>query len=111
MPFSRQKKKKDVNDLGLRDFLYVTNSEINSIKTKEEKETAELIQKISEKFNFISSEKLIENIMEKERKEKEIPVKITDLEEEGTSLRNLAFTFDFEKTFTLKTIEFLGQTF
>ena len=46
------------NDLGLRDFFYNTHSEIISMVTKEEKETAELIQKIAGKFNFIPSEKL-----------------------------------------------------
>ena len=96
-------------DLGLRGFLFNTHSEISSIKTGEEKETAELVKKISEKFNFITSEKLNENILEQERKEKEIPVTVTDLEEDNTSLRKLLFNFNFDKTFELKRISFLGQ--
>ena len=78
--------------------------------TREEKETAELIQKIAKKFNFISSEKLIENILEKERKEKEIPNKIIDNEEENNQIRKLGFNFNIDKIFNIKTISFLGQT-
>ena len=107
--FFQTEEEENVKDLGLKDFLFNTHSKISSIATKEEKETAELVKKIAEKFNFISSEKLIENILEQERKEKEIPAKITDLEEEGAPLRNLAFSFNFDKTFELKRISFLGQ--
>ena len=92
--------------LGIKEFLYNTHSEINNIVTKEEKETAELIQKITKKFNFIQSEKLIENIFEKERKEKESE-EITDIEEGNTPLRNLGFNFNKDHTFTIKKISFL----
>ena len=104
--FFQTEEEENVKDLGLKDFLFNTHSKISSIATKEEKETAELVKKIAEKFNFISSEKLIENILEQERKEKEIPATITDLEEEGAPLRNLAFNFNFDKTFELKRISF-----
>ena len=100
--FFQNEEEENVDDLGLRDFSYDTHSEINSMVSREEKETAELIQNLAGRFNFISSEKLIENILEKERKENEIQEKITDLEKEGTSLRNLGFNFNVDKTFNSK---------
>ena len=108
--FFQNEEEENVDDLGLRDFSYDTRSEINSMVSREEKETAELIQNLAGRFNFISSEKLIENILEKERKENEIQEKITDLEKEGTSLRNLGFNFNVDKTFNIKSIKVAGQT-
>ena len=108
--FFESEEEEDIDDFGLKDFSVVSHSEINSMVTKEEKETAELIQKISERFNFIPSDKLIENILEKERKENEEPEKITDVEEEGTSLRNLGFNFNVDKTFNIKSIKVAKQT-
>ena len=92
--FFQNEEEENVDDLGLRDFSYDTRSEINSMVSREEKETAELIQNLAGRFNFISSEKLIENI----------------LEEEGTSLRNLGFNFNVDKTFNIKSIKVAGQT-
>ena len=86
--FFQSEEKENVDVFGLKDFSYDQHSEINSITIRQEKETAELIQKISKSFNFITSEKLIENIFEKERKEKEFE-EVKDLEEDNTSLRNL----------------------
>ena len=108
--FFESEEEEDIDDFGLKDFSVVSHSEINSMVTKEEKETAELIQKISKRFNFIPSDKLIENILEKERKENEEPEKITDVEEEGTSLRNLGFNFNVDKTFNIKSIKVAKQT-
>ena len=71
--FFQSEEEDNVDDLGMKDFVYNTHSEINSMTTKEEKETAELIKKIAVKFNFISSEKLYKNIDEQEKKENEIP--------------------------------------
>ena len=102
------KTEEEENDLGLRDFFYDTHSEIISMVTKEEKETAELIQKIAGKFNFIPSEKLIENILEKERKEKEIE-EVKDNKKE-TAVRNLGFNFNVDKVFNIKTLSVAGQT-
>ena len=90
-------------------MVFKTHSDISLMVTREEKETAELVKKIAEKFNFIKSEKLFENIAEQERKEKEIPITVTDNEENGTPVRNLLFNFNFDKTFELKRISFLGQ--
>ena len=67
------------------------------------------VKKISEKFNFISSEKLARNIFEKENKEKEFE-EVKDLEEEGTPVRKLGFNFNIDRTFNIKTITFLGQS-
>ena len=108
--FFESEEEEDIDDFGLKDFSVVSHSEINSMVTKEEKETAELIEKISKRFNFIPSDKLIENILEKERKENEEPEKITDVEEEGTSLRNLGFNFNVDKTFNIKSIKVAKQT-
>ena len=96
---------------GIKDFLYNAHSEINTIKTQEEKETTEIAEKIAEKFNFIPSDKLIENILEEERKKDEEPVEIKDDEEQMGPLRKLGFNFNVDKTFNIKTIKFLGQTF
>ena len=98
-------------DLGIKDFLYDTHSEINAIRTGEEKETSEIVEKISSKFNFITSKQLIENLLEQEKKEKEIPLEIIDIDDPETPLRNLGFNFNVDKTFNLKTISFLGQSF
>lgn len=76
---------------------------------RQEKETAELIQNIAERFNFISSQKLFENIEEQERKEKEME-EVKDLEEDNTSLRNLGFNFNIDKTFNIKSLSGAGQT-
>ena len=108
--FFQNEEEENVDDLGLRDFSYDTHSEINSMVSREEKETAELIKNLAGRFNFISSEKLIENILEKENKEKEVPEEITDLEKEDTSLRNLGFNFNVDKTFNIKSIKVAGQT-
>ena len=59
--------------------------------------------------NFITSEKLFENILEKERKEKEME-EVKDLEEDKTSLRNLGFNFNVDKTFNIKSFNVAGQT-
>ena len=107
--FFQSEEKEDVDIFGLKDFSYDHHSKINSINTKEEKETAELIKKISEKFNFISSEKLIENILEKERKEKEIE-EVKDNKKESTTIRNLGFNFNVDKVFNIKTLSVAGQT-
>ena len=104
-----ESEEEDIDDFGPKDFSIVSHSEINSMITKEEKEVAELIEKISKRFNFIPSGKLIENILEKERKEKE-KEQVTDVEEEGTSLRNLGFNFNIDKTFNIKSIKVASQT-
>ena len=102
--------KEENGDLGLRDFVFKTHSDISAKTTREEKETAELVKKIAENFNFIKSEKLFENIAEQERKEKEIPITITDNEENGTPVRKLLFNFNFDKTFQLKKLSLLGKS-
>ena len=61
--------------------LYKINSEIISVKSLEDKANAELIKKITEKFNYIKSEELIKNILQKEKEEKEIPDKSEEIEE------------------------------
>ena len=109
-----QTEDEDLNDadFGIKDFLYNTISEIKTLKTSEEKETAQIVERIAKNFNFISSQKLIENILEKERIEQEIPLTIEDIEdEEINSLRKLGFNFNVDKTFNIKSITFLGQTF
>ena len=107
--FFQSEEKENVDVFGLKDFSYDQHSEINSMTIRQEKETAELIQKISKSFNFITSEKLIENIFEKERKEKEFE-EVKDLEEDNTSLRNLGFNFNVDKTFNIKSLSAAGQT-
>ena len=102
--------KEENGDLGLRDFVFKTHSDISAKTIREEKETAELVKKIAENFNFIKSEKLFENIAEQERKEKEIPITITDNEENGSPVRNLLFNFNFDKTFQLKKLSLLGKS-
>ena len=74
--FFQSEEKENVDVFGLKDFSYDHHSEINSMTIRQEKETTELIQKISKSFNFITSEKLIENIFEKERKKKWKKLKI-----------------------------------
>ena len=73
-------------DLGIRDFKYNTKSEIISVKTYVEKENAELIKKIAEKFTFVTSEELIQSIFQKEKEENEIPPKIEEIPNEETNL-------------------------
>ena len=107
--FFQSEEKENVDVFGLKDFSYDHHSEINSMTIRQEKEKAELIQKISERFNFITSEKLFENILEKERKEKEME-EVKDLEEDNTSLRNLGFNFNVDKTFNIKSFNVAGQT-
>ena len=107
--FFQSEEKENVDIFGLKDFIYDHHSEINSMVNREEKETAELIQKISEKFNFISSEKLFKNILEKENKEKEFE-EVKDLEEESTTVRKLGFNFNVDKTIPIKTLSVAGQS-
>ena len=98
-------------DFGIKDFLYKTNSEIKAVKTTENKETTKLVKEFEKKYKFIESKELIENILEQEKREQEIPIKIEDIEEEATTLRKLGFNFNVDKTYTIKTITFLKQTF
>ena len=107
--FFQSEEKENVDVFGLKDFSYDHHSEINSMTIRQEKETAELIQNLAKKFNFITSEKLFENILEKERKEKEME-EVKDLEEDNTSLRNLGFNFNVDKTFNIKSFNVAGQT-
>ena len=107
--FFKSEEKENVDVFGLKDFSYDHHSEINSMTIRQEKETAELIQNLAKKFNFITSEKLFENILEKERKEKEME-EVKDLEEDNTSLRNLGFNFNVDKTFNIKSFNVAGQT-
>ena len=79
--FQTEEQVDDNSDLGMRDFLYKINSEIVSVKSLEDKANAELIKKITEKFNYIKSEELIKNILQKEKEEKEIPDKSEEIEE------------------------------
>ena len=79
--FQTEEQVDDNSDLGMRDFLYKINSEIISVKSLEDKANAELIKKITEKFNYIKSEELIKNILQKEKEEKEIPDKSEEIEE------------------------------
>lgn len=95
---------------GVKDFKYDTQSEINAWKIEEEKETAEIAKLVADKFNFVSSEELIEKILEKEKQEQEIPVKFEDVGEQTGPLRQLGFNFNVDKTFNIKTIKFLKQS-
>ena len=110
--FQSEDENLEVDDLGMKDFQFNTKSEIAAVSTNENKENAELIQKITDKFTFVTSEELIASILEQERKENEIAPKLEDTpsEEEPTPLRNLGFPFNADKTFNLKTISFAGQS-
>ena len=96
---------------GPKDFKFDLNSEIVSTNVKyEQKEDIELIQKISEKFNFIDYQDLLKKIKEKNaEKNKNIEERINP-EEKPKSLRQLGFPISGNKEFKLASFNLLGQT-
>ena len=96
---------------GLKDYKYETKSNIVSTGKKEEKQEAELVQKLAQHFTFIKSKELLEKLAEKEyvvdRWEEE------EINEPDSKLRKLINfnNFNFDKTFTIKTITILGCSF
>ena len=59
----------DQSDIGIKNVSVNTHSEINATRTSEEKNLAELIEKIGNKVNFETREKEIEDFLKrKERK-------------------------------------------
>ena len=65
----------DQDDIGVKNFSYSSHSEINATRTAEEKELFGLLEKIGKKFNFISIEKLIENVVNEKKNKKRFPKK------------------------------------
>ena len=91
---------------GPKDLSYDVKSEISSNGVKyNEKENVELVKKLSEKFTFIDSEKLLQMITNSKLEKKEAKEKI---EEEPKQVRNL-FSISASKSFNLASFNVLGQ--
>ena len=103
----------DQSDIGIKNVSFNTHSEINATRTSEEKNLAELIEKIGNKVNFVTREKEIEDFLKrKERKRGIQPRKIGQRKKKDKqtgNLRQLGFNFDRTQSFVIKTIKFLGQ--
>ena len=96
---------------GPKDFTYDVKSEITTNEVKfNEKENVELIKKLSEKFNFVESEILLQKITDNELK-KNAQKEVVEEEkvEETKPVRNL-FSISASKTFNLASFNVLGQT-
>ena len=95
--------KKDEINFGPKDFSFDTKSEIISNEIKyEQKDSVELVQKLSKKYKLINYEELFESFKVQQEEEKE--------EEEVKPTRNLGFQVSASKTFNLASFNFLGQT-
>ena len=97
------------SSFGLQEFKYETKSNIVSTGAKEEKENAELIQKLTEYYNFIDGAELL-NSLEKEET-------VVDRWEEKDDIPDpklrklLSFSnFSADKTYTVKTLNVCGCT-
>ena len=96
---------------GPKDFTYDVKSEITTNEVKfNEKENVELIKKLSEKFNFVESEILLQKITDSELKKNAQKVIVEEEKVEETKpVRNL-FSISASKTFNLASFNVLGQT-
>ena len=93
---------------GPKDLTYNVKSEITSMQVNyDEKENVNLVNKIAEKFTFIKSEALLENIKKsKEEKEENNAEVEEELPKQG---RNL-FSISASRTFNIASFNVLGQT-
>ena len=91
---------------GFQSFDYDQKSKIISTLTKDEKEKAELIQKLSNQFTFINSKDLIESFSKKKEEDEEYVIKVLN-EKEVSKLRKLAPTGD--ATVSLASLNIAGR--
>ena len=101
-------------DFGIKDFKYSKNSKIILTKVNEKEEKAELIQELAKHLVFIKSGDLFQNFIDKEKENEAKEQVIEEWEEDINSprLRQLGFAskFNFDKSFDLKSLTFLGKT-
>ena len=91
---------------GFQSFDYDQKSKIISTLTKDEKDKAELIQKLSKQFTFINSKDLIESFSKKKEEDEEYVIKVLN-EKEVSKLRKLAPTGD--ATVSLANLNIAGR--
>ena len=106
--FMESKPEGDEIMYGPKDLTYNVKSEITSMQVNyNEKENVNLVNKIAEKFTFIKSEALLENIKKsKEEKEENNAEVEEELPKQG---RNL-FSISASRTFNIASFNVLGQT-
>ena len=108
------KKEEGEFDFGIKDFKYSKNSKIILTKVNEKEEKAELIQELAKHLVFIKSGDLFQNFIDKEKENEAKEQVIEEWEEDINSprLRQLGFAskFNFDKSFDLKSLTFLGKT-
>ena len=101
--YLKSEPKKDEINFGPKDFTFDIKSEITSNEIKyEQKDSIELIQKLTKNYKLIDYKELFESFIEKKEEEKE--------EEINQPTRNLGFQVSASKTFNLASFNFLGQT-
>ena len=94
---------------GPKDLTYNVKSEITSMQVNyDEKENVNLVNKIAEKFTFIKSETLLENI--KKSKEEKKEEDNAEVEEELPKQGRNLFSISASRTFNIASFNVLGQT-
>ena len=101
-------------DFGIKDFKYSKNSQIILTKVNEKEEKVELTQELAKHLVFIKSGDLFQTFIDKEKENDAQEQVIEEWEEDINSprLRQLGFAskFNFDKSFDLKSLTFLGKT-
>ena len=117
--FETQKKENDTDyiDFGIKDFYYDTSSVINSTEnTQKDVNYVNFIKRLTSKLEFVEGGKLLNSLLEKEKKELNKKVNETDgTEEEEKSpiseqqLRNLGWEGSFSYEWVIASSNILGQ--
>ena len=102
----KTEKEEDEATFGLKDFFIDQKTEIISTGENKDKEKAELLKELAEKYTFIKSKDLLEMLENNKKEEKEQV--IDEWVEKESQIRKLGFNIDnsFEKT--IKTFNVLG---
>lgn len=100
---------KDESTFGFKDYFYQEKSKIILKETKKEKEIIELIQMLSNYYNFTNSKNLLKSFEIKENEKKEYKIEDTEIEINTTSpkIRKLS-DYDMDKTFEVHKFNVLG---
>ena len=103
----KTEKEEDEATFGLKDFYIDQKTEIISTGENKDKEKAELLKELAEKYTFIKSKDLLE-MLEKNNKKEEKEQVIEEWVENESQIRKLGFNIANSYTKTIKTFNVLG---
>ena len=107
LELTTQKENDDEISFGIQNFFFDQKSEIVLTKSAEEKDTTNLINKISPFFDLKSKEEVLKSF---EKKEEVVEEWEEDIESPNSIVRNLGFSISNSNTYTLKTLNVLGTS-